>query len=132
MLSGTRFGCGLNQCGACRVLIDGRPASACDTPMWSVVGHAVVTIEGISASPTARRLQDAFETLQAGQCGACLSGIIVTLTNAIESGAALDEHSLRSVLDGHLCRCGSHARIIGAALNAMANASAPTATQAQS
>lgn len=130
-LPGTRFGCGLNQCGACRVLIDGRPASACDTPMWSVVGHAVVTIEGLNASPTARRLQDAFEAQQAGQCGACLSGIIVTLTGAIDSGVAHDERSIRSVLDAHLCRCGSHARIVSAALDAIANASATKLTHAQ-
>lgn len=128
-LPGTRFGCGLNQCGACRVLIDNRPAAACDTPMWSVAGRTVVTIEGLAGSSTARRLQTAFESLQAGQCGACLSGIIVSLTSAIDSGAAQDEASLRSVLDAQLCRCGSHARIVAAALAALpsqrASANAP-------
>lgn len=118
-LPGTRFGCGLNQCGACQVLVDERPVAACDTPMWAVAGRSVVTIEGLADSDTARRLQASFDTLQAGQCGACLSGIIVTLTCAIDSGIARDEPSIRSVLDAQLCRCGSHARIVAAALAAL-------------
>ena len=124
-LPGTRFGCGLNQCGACRVLIDGRSVAACDTPMWSVAGRTVITIEGLAESPTASRLQRSFEALQAGQCGACLSGIIVTLTHAIESGAAHDEPSVRRALDPQLCRCGSHSRIVAAALTVLAAPAVP-------
>ena len=124
-LPGTRFGCGLNQCGACRVLIDGHAVAACDTPMWSVAGRTVITIEGLAESPTASRLQHSFEVFQAGQCGACLSGIIVTLTQAIDSGAAHDEPSIRRVLDAQLCRCGSHSRIVAAALTALTALTAP-------
>ena len=125
-LAGTRHGCGLNQCGACRVVIDGRLAAACDTPIGSVAGHGVTTIEGLS-SVTAVRVQKAFERFQAGQCGACLSGIIVTLVHAIDSGEAFDESSVRAVLDDHLCRCGSHSRIVAAALSAIAeNHRSPT------
>ncbi len=124
-LPGTRFGCGLNQCGACRVLIDGRSVAACDTPMWSVAGRTVITIEGLAESPTARGLQRSFEALQAGQCGACLSGIIVALTHAIDSGAAHDEPSVRRALDPQLCRCGSHSRIVAAALTVLAAPAVP-------
>lgn len=127
-LPGTRFGCGLNQCGACRVLIDGRSVPACDAPMWSVAGRTVITIEGLAESPTASRLQRSFEALQAGQCGACLSGIIVTLTHAIDSGAAHDEPSVRRALDPQLCRCGSHSRIVAAALTVL---TAPAALASQ-
>jgi len=115
--AGTRFGCGLNQCGACRVLIDGRPVAACDTPMWSVAGRSVVTVEGLANWPLAKRLRSAFEDLQAGQCGACLSGILITLMHAIEQRTVCDEASVRAVLDNHLCRCGSHPRIVAAALS---------------
>jgi nicotinate dehydrogenase subunit A len=128
-LPGTRFGCGVNQCGACRVLIDNRGMAACDTPMWSVAGRTVITIEGLAESPTASRLQRSFEALQAGQCGACLSGIIVTLTQAIDSGAAHDEPSARRILDAQLCRCGSHSRIVAAALSALASPARQTTPQ---
>lgn len=116
---GPRFGCGLNQCGACRVLIDGRPVAACDTPIWSVTGRSVVTPEGLADSASARRLRTAFEDLQAGQCGACLSGILITLVHAIEERTVCDAASVRAVLDSHLCRCGSHPRIVAAALSVM-------------
>ena len=102
-------------------MIDGRAVAACDTPMWSVAGRTVITIEGLAESPTAGRLQRSFEALQAGQCGACLSGIIVALTQAIDSGAAHDEPSVRRILDAQLCRCGSHSRIVAAALSALAS-----------
>jgi nicotinate dehydrogenase subunit A len=93
--------------------------------MWSVAGRTVITIEGLAESPTASRLQHSFEVFQAGQCGACLSGIIVTLTQAIDSGAAHDEPSIRRVLDAQLCRCGSHSRIVAAALTALTALTAP-------
>jgi nicotinate dehydrogenase subunit A len=115
--TGPRFGCGLNQCGACKVLVDGRPVAACDTPIWSVAERSVVTIEGLADSALAMRLQRAFEDLQAGQCGACLSGIMVTLSHAIEKRTVSDEASLRAALNEHLCRCGSHPRIVAAALS---------------
>lgn len=115
-LRGTRFGCGLNQCGACRVEIDGRLAPACDTPIWSVAGRAVTTIEGIAESGL-HPVQAALERFQAGQCGACLSGIIMTLRHLTDSATGLDEQALRATLDAHLCRCGSHPRIVAAALS---------------
>ena len=115
-LRGTRFGCGLNQCGACRVEIDGRLAASCDTPIWSVADRSVTTIEGIS-EPELHPVQLALEKFQAGQCGACLSGIVMTLRHLIDSAAPADEASIRAALDEHLCRCGSHPRIVAAALS---------------
>jgi nicotinate dehydrogenase subunit A len=114
-LRGTRFGCGLNQCGACRVEIDNRLAPACDTPIWSVEGRSVTTIEGLSAE-SCHSIQEVLERFQAGQCGACLSGIIMTLRHVLEQGGAVSEADLREKLDEHLCRCGSHSRIVAAAL----------------
>lgn len=115
-LRGTRFGCGLNQCGACRIEVDGRLVPACDTPIWSVAGRAVTTIEGISEAGI-HPVQAALERFQAGQCGACLSGIVMTLRHLIDRGEALDERTIRARLDEHLCRCGSHPRIVAAALS---------------
>ena len=114
-LRGTRFGCGLNQCGACRIEIDGRLVPACDTPMWSVSDRSVITIEGIAAE-TLHPVQEALERFQAGQCGACLSGIVMTLRNLLQGNQAMDETAVRKKLDDHLCRCGSHPRIVAAAM----------------
>lgn len=115
-LRGTRFGCGLNQCGACRVEIDGRLAPSCDTPMWSVANRCVTTIEGI-ASEAPHPVQEALERFQAGQCGACLSGIVMTLRSLLQGNQPLDEAAVREKLDEHLCRCGSHPRIVAAAMS---------------
>ncbi|MDP1878122.1 MAG: (2Fe-2S)-binding protein [Actinomycetota bacterium] len=120
-LTGTRFGCGAGSCGACTVLVDRSPVHSCDTPIWSVAGHAVTTIEGLSADGP-HAVQRALVDHQAGQCGYCLSGIAVRsaalVDRAREESRTLDEAEVRDGLDGHLCRCGAHNRIVAAVLAA--------------
>jgi len=117
-LKGTRFGCGQNQCGACHVLIDGKSQPACDTPLWAVAGRSVVTIEGLGQPHSPHPLQTAFLDEQAAQCGYCLSGIQMTAAELLAANPAPDESVVRSALDKHLCRCGSHNRIVRAVLRA--------------
>jgi nicotinate dehydrogenase subunit A len=117
-LKGTRFGCGQNQCGACHVLIDGKSQPACDMPLWAVAGRSVVTIEGLGQPDSPHPLQTAFLDEQAAQCGYCLSGIQMTAAELLAANPAPDESVVRSALDKHLCRCGSHNRIVRAVLRA--------------
>jgi nicotinate dehydrogenase subunit A len=117
-LKGSRFGCGSGECGACHVLVDGVSVPACDTPVWSVQGKAVVTVEGLAAGGTPTALQQAFIDEQAGQCGYCLSGILVTATALLAREPQPSEARVREALDGHLCRCGAHNRIVRAVLRA--------------
>ena len=119
-LKGTRFGCGQNQCGACHVLIDGKSQPACDTPIWAVAGRSVVTIEGLGQPDAPHPLQTAFLDEQAAQCGYCLSGIQMTAAELLAANPDPDESVVRSALDKHLCRCGSHNRIVRAVLRAAA------------
>ena len=117
-LKGTRFGCGTNQCGACHVLIDGHSVPACDTPLWAAEGKSVVTIEGLALKGTLHPLQQAFIDEQAAQCGYCLSGILITAAALLEKTPHPSEAQVREALDKHLCRCGSHNRIVRAVLRA--------------
>ena len=117
-LKGTRFGCGLNQCGSCHVLIDGRSVPACDTPLWSAAGKQVVTVEGLGTPQAPHALQQAFIDEQAAQCGYCLSGILVSAAALLAEVKAPTEAQVREALDRHLCRCGSHNRIVRAVLRA--------------
>jgi len=112
-LKGTRLGCGANQCGACHVLVDGHAMAACDTPLWSVQGKAVTTVEGLDA-----RLRQAFVDEQAAQCGYCSSGMLVAAAALLRSQPRPTEAEVRLALDGHLCRCGAHNRIVRAVLRA--------------
>ena len=114
-LVGTRFGCGTNQCGACHVLIDGRSVPACDTPLWACEGHVVTTVEGLP-----ERLRAAFSAEQAAQCGYCSSGMLIAAAALLQVQAQPSEVEVRSALDGHLCRCGAHNRIVRAVLRAAA------------
>lgn len=111
-----RFGCGANQCGACHVLIDGRSQPACDTPLWSVAGRAVTTVEGLGGDGAPHALQAALIACQAAQCGYCLSGIQASAVELLAIDPEPDEARVRAALDGHLCRCGSHNRIVRAVL----------------
>lgn len=117
-LKGTRFGCGANQCGACHVLVDGRSLPACDIPLWAVQGKTVVTVEGLAQGDRLNSLQQAFIDEQAAQCGYCLSGMLITTTALLATNARPDEAQVRAALDRHLCRCGSHNRIVRAVLRA--------------
>ncbi|MGB8434740.1 MAG: (2Fe-2S)-binding protein [Burkholderiales bacterium] len=117
-LKGTRLGCGANQCGACHVLIDGQSVPSCDTPLWAAAGKNVVTIEGLGTPTRAHRLQRAFLAEQAGQCGYCLSGIMITAEAFLARTPDPTEDEVRAALDRHLCRCGTHNRIVRAVLRA--------------
>jgi nicotinate dehydrogenase subunit A len=118
-LKGTRFGCGLGVCGACLVLVDGDPTYSCDTPLWSVEGKAVTTVEGLGADgphPVAR----AIVKQQAAQCGYCMSGIVVSAAGLLAKHADPSEAEVRAALDNNLCRCGAHNRVVRAVLAAAA------------
>lgn len=117
-LKGTRLGCGANQCGACHVLIDGQSVPSCDTPLWAAAGKNVVTIEGLGTPQRAHRLQRAFIAEQAGQCGYCLSGITMSAEALLARTPQPTEDEVRAALDRHLCRCGTHNRIVRAVLRA--------------
>jgi len=117
-LKGTRFGCGVNQCGACHVLIDGHSVPACDTPVWAAEGKNVVTVEGLAGKDALHPLQQAFIDEQAAQCGYCISGILVTASALLANLPQPSEAQVREALDKHLCRCGSHNRIVRAVLRA--------------
>jgi nicotinate dehydrogenase subunit A len=118
-LKGTRFGCGLGVCGACLVLVDGRPTYSCDTPLWSVEGKEVTTVEGLGTDgphPVARAIVEQ----QAAQCGYCMSGIVVSAAALLAEHTDPSEADVRSALDGNLCRCGAHNRVVRAVLAAAA------------
>ena len=117
-LTGTRFGCGVNQCGACHVLVDGMSVPACDTPLWAVAGKKVVTVEGLGNAATPHPLQTALIAQQAGQCAYCLSGIQVSAAALLAANPDPTDADVRAALDKHLCRCGSHNRIVKAVLAA--------------
>ena len=113
-LIGTKFGCGLEQCGCCIVLIDGRPEKSCGKAVSTVAGKRVVTIEGIGTREKPHPLQQAFLDLQAGQCGYCLPGIIVTAKALLDLNPAPSRAEIALALDDNICRCGSHVRILRA------------------
>lgn len=119
-LSGPRFGCGTEQCGTCMVLLDGAPAYACTLPAGSVAGRSVTTVEGLGTPDRPHPLQAAFLAEQAGQCGYCLSGILVSAAALLARDPDPDEAAIRAALEPHLCRCGSHNRILRAVRRAAA------------
>ena len=123
-LTATHFGCGLNQCGACHVMVDGFAVPACDTPLWAVAGKSVVTLEGLGTPEAPHALQRAFIAEQAMQCGYCIPGIMMTAAALLQQTAKPTETQVREALDRNLCRCGAHNRIVKAVLRAAAEMSA--------
>lgn len=117
-LLGSRFGCGIGLCGACFVLVDGVPAPACDTPVWSVEGKDVVTVEGLADDDTLHRVQQAFLDEQAAQCGFCVSGIVVSAAALLSRDPTPERAAVVEALDRHLCRCGVQQRMVRAVLRA--------------
>jgi nicotinate dehydrogenase subunit A len=113
-LVGSKFGCGVEQCGTCMVLIDGQPVKSCGKALSAVAGTAVVTIEGIGTPQRPHPLQQAFLDEQAGQCGYCLPGIIVSAKALLDKNPAPSRHEIALALDDNICRCGSHPRILRA------------------
>lgn len=119
-LVGTRFGCGLEQCGCCMVLIDGQPAKSCAKPAWSVAGKLVTTVEGLGTPERPHPLQQALLDEQAGQCGYCLSGILISAKALLDKNPTPSRREIAQALDDNICRCGSHIRILKAVERAAA------------
>ncbi len=117
-LHGTKFGCGLGQCGACTVLMDGTAVRACMTPVSRAEGRAVTTIEGLGTPVTPHRLQTAFIAEQAAQCGYCTSGMIMTAAALLSRTPKPTVEQTKQGLAGNLCRCGTHTRILRAVMRA--------------
>jgi nicotinate dehydrogenase subunit A len=117
-LMGTRFGCGLNQCGACNVLVDGRALASCDLPLSATAGKDVTTVEGLGSPEQPHPLQSAFIAEQAMQCGYCISGILISAAALLRRNPDPSEAEVRAALDRNLCRCGAHNRMVRAVLRA--------------
>jgi nicotinate dehydrogenase subunit A len=119
-LTGSHFGCGAGECGACTVLLDDHAINSCDTPLWSVADKTVTTIEGLGSAAQPHALQRAFIAEQAMQCGYCLSGIMMSAAALLKRNANPTSAEIKAALDRNLCRCGSHNRMIRAILRAAA------------
>jgi len=119
-MTGPHFGCGAGECGACNVIIGDRAVSACDTPLWSVSGKDVTTIEGLGDAQKPHPLQRAFIAEQALQCGYCVSGILMSAAALLMRNPDPTDTDVRAALDRNLCRCGSHNRMVRAVLRAAA------------
>ena len=113
-LMGTKFGCGQEQCGCCMVLVDGRPEKSCGRPLSTMARKAIVTIEGLGTPERPHPLQQAFLDEQAGQCGYCLAGILISAKALLDRNPAPSRREIAVALDDNICRCGSHARILRA------------------
>jgi nicotinate dehydrogenase subunit A len=113
-LHGPRFGCGLGQCGACTVLIDGKAARSCVMPMGAMTGKKVVTLEGLGSPGKPHPLQQAFVAEQAVQCGYCINGMIMQAASLLSTNRKPTEQEIKAALAENLCRCGTHLRIVRA------------------
>ena len=113
-LKGARYGCGVGQCGACSVLIDGEDRAACQVEVGNLAGKSILTLEGLGTPQRPHPLQTAFLELQAGQCGYCLAGILLAAKALIDRNADPARTEIAQALAGHLCRCGAHNRIMAA------------------
>ena len=118
-LNGPKYGCGLGECGACTVLIDGVAARSCVIPVGAAVGRQVTTLEGLGTLESPGPTQQAFIDCQAAQCGYCLNGMIMTVEALLRRVPQATEQQLRSELQHNLCRCGTHVEIMRAALRAV-------------
>jgi len=123
-LKATRMGCGQGQCGACRVMLDGHAVAACETPLWAVEGKAVTTLEGLGSRSAPHALQTAFIEEQAMQCGFCTSGILMTAAALLQRQPNPSRSEIVQAIDGHLCRCGAHNRVVRAIEKAAARLAA--------
>ncbi|WP_416546876.1 (2Fe-2S)-binding protein [Limnohabitans sp. DCL3] len=123
-LKATRLGCGQGQCGACRVLLDGHAVAACETPVWAVEGKSVTTLEGLGSRSAPHALQTAFIEEQAMQCGFCTSGILMSAAALLQKNPHPTRQEIVQAIDGHLCRCGAHNRVVRAIEKAAARLAA--------
>jgi len=113
-LNGAKFGCGMGQCGACTVIVDGKPVFSCVTPVAALEGRAVRTVEGLGTADRPGKLQAAFIKHQAAQCGYCIAGMIMRAQSLLEKKPHPTEQQILSHMEPNLCRCGTHHRILAA------------------
>ncbi len=113
-LTGTKYGCGEGQCGACTVLVDGKPVRSCRTPADSAVGKQITTIEGLEQNGQLHPVQHAFMQAEAFQCGYCTPGMILGAVYLLNSNSVLHEGDIVRYMNGHVCRCGTYPRIVAA------------------
>ena len=134
-LSGPKFGCGQGECGACMVLVDGQPQTACNLPLWAVQGRQITTLEGLGTPERPHPLQTAFVQERAAQCGYCVAGILTSAAALLASQPRPQRHDIVQALDKHLCRCGAHSRMLRAverAAGLLADTSQAVTSQAAS
>jgi nicotinate dehydrogenase subunit A len=124
-MTGPHFGCGVNECGACNVMIGDHAVASCDTPLWSVADKDVTTVEGLGNAQHPHPLQRAFIAEQALQCGYCVPGILISAAALLRQNPTPSVDEVKEALDRNLCRCGSHNRMIRAVLRAAAETAAP-------
>jgi nicotinate dehydrogenase subunit A len=124
-LKATRMGCGQGQCGACRVMLDGHAVAACETPVWAIEGKSVTTVEGLGQRSAPHALQTAFIEEQAMQCGFCTSGILMSAAALLQRQPQPSRQDIVQAIDGHLCRCGAHNRVVRAIEKAAARLATP-------
>ena len=117
-LHGAKFGCGLSQCGACTVMVDGKAVRSCVTPIGTLSNAEITTIEGLGAADKPHALQKAFIDEQAAQCGYCINGMIMKAKELLDQNPKVTEAEVKAALAGHLCRCGTHNRIVAAVMRA--------------
>jgi aerobic-type carbon monoxide dehydrogenase small subunit (CoxS/CutS family) len=113
-LTGTKYGCGEGECGACKVLVDGVAVRACQTPLGEAVGHSVTTIEGLARGDELHPVQQAFLEAGAFQCGYCTPGMIISTVALLARTPQPSDVEVRAALDGNICRCGGYLRILDA------------------
>jgi len=113
-LNGPKFGCGLGQCGACTVLMNGQAVRSCSVPIAKAAGLRITTLEGLGSSEKPHPIQKAFIDEQAAQCGYCINGMIMTSKALLERSPNPSDREIRKALAGNLCRCGTHQRIVAA------------------
>jgi nicotinate dehydrogenase subunit A len=116
-LTATKFGCGLGQCGACMVLLDGKAARSCQVTIADAKGKSVTTLEGLGSATAPHPIQAAFIKAQVPQCGYCTSGIVMTVAGLLRRNKKPSEQDVRAELDGNLCRCGTHERVVDAVMS---------------
>ena len=118
-VNGAKFGCGRAQCGSCTVIIEGEPVRSCVTPVSTAAGRSVTTLEGLSKDGKPNRLQQAFIDTQAVQCGYCINGMLMTAQALLNDNPKPSEQQVTEALAGHLCRCGTHQRIVQAIMKSI-------------
>jgi len=130
-LNGAKFGCGLGQCGACTVVVDGKPVLSCVTPIMLLKGRKIVTVEGLGTIEQPGPMQQAFIEKQAAQCGYCIPGMMMRAHALLLKSPDASVEDIRAALEPNLCRCGTHMRIIAAVLRAgeLMRGSAPSAAE---